>query len=320
MTDSRKGGVCAQHLKGCVCILSGWFILVYFQEVKFHMGCISNCENCTLNQMMSWSQTLTFSHNKNWVIVDFLGALQDVELKQAHGSSECVSVQFKWIQREEIEAKSDKLIFPTYRLDLTVNEAMSQYSGLPFQYAFKSYLDMLAQRVDESTLTGNNYSFVEKTHSSFHQPSFHSGYNLHFHIILFQEVKYFFAKYMDNTFTSSSEYKQYMQFDNASLSSFKLTYEWFDSYPYPDCPEIVHKPRLFSWNQALSFCTKQGHSILPEFIDVVEQQDFISAVLALKSMFPLEAVYIGAYKRLKVRPTRPSKSLLKMQSQTKKNK
>ncbi len=246
---------------------------------------------------MSWTQALTFNHHKNWALVDFLGALLDIQLEQLPGSSDCVSVHFEWIQKARIlEAKSEKFIQPLFRLDLTVQEVMDKM-GLPFENLFKLLPDNLVPTMaEESTFPGN-----QNRTSPVDLPSSYDGYNLHFHMVSLKIVTYYFAKYMDATFTSDSEYKQYMQFDNASISSYKLTYEWFDTYPHPDCPQIVHKPKLFSWNEAFGFCAQYNGCTLPEFTDEADQEKFISAVLVSKSLFPVEAVYIGIRQKSQVR-------------------
>ncbi len=118
-------------------------------------------------------------------------------------------------------------------------------------------------------------------------PSF-TGYNQHSYNLNTEQESYLIVKYMDNTHNSRSEHEPYLEV-NKSVPVFSM---YLDTYPYPNCPTISHKPKLFSWNQARSLC-EQVSGVLPEFVSRASEDRLVEAIKGATTVFPIDAVYIG---------------------------
>lgn len=90
---------------------------------------------------------------------------------------------------------------------------------------------------------------------------------------------YFFLKYLEQNFA-----------EKYSTFQARMRYNF---YPFfTTCPELVHSPKLFSWNETSEICEAMNGS-LPEFYSRKDQTEFIHILKDLSFLFPMEAVYIG---------------------------
>ncbi len=115
------------------------------------------------------------------------------------------------------------------------------------------------------------------------------GYNQHFITLTSSKMTYSFVKYMDKSYTTSTEFGSYMQLKK---DSWLLDYtSFFDRYPQP-CSNITHRPKVFSWAEAYRMCHVY-FGRLPALFSQSEETNLIIALLSSADVFPLEAVFIA---------------------------
>ena len=127
------------------------------------------------------------------------------------------------------------------------------------------------------------------------------GCNIHYSKISTQKRIYWFLKYMDKTYTSTSEYGEYMSIRQTVAPEYRGIISSPsrivpDYYPYPNCPNIIHHPKLFSWNEARNLCS-HVNGTLPEFLSKSDEVELISVIKQSPRMFPVDTVFIGLQQR-----------------------
>lgn len=127
------------------------------------------------------------------------------------------------------------------------------------------------------------------------------GYNEHFHIFSLEGEQFLFFKYFDRKYSSLSEYMHniiYTRKKNISRLPY-FTFVGEDIYPFDDCPNIVHHPKLFSWHKALQHCEKENAQ-LPQLLSREDEENFISVLHSADGLFPIDAVFTGLRQQHKV--------------------
>ncbi len=115
-----------------------------------------------------------------------------------------------------------------------------------------------------------------------------SEFQMHGSVIGTSAANYSFVKFMDKTFTSSSEYLQHLRVSCKGQSPLLLYFN--DTYPQGQCNEKVQNPKHFSWNEAKNICNK-NNAQLPELVSR-EMEEVLVHLIQSVHIFLLEALYI----------------------------
>ncbi len=226
------------------------------QSVEFYEGCEIDCKECTLSQFVQIEYGLQSNHSDAWNWIAIQNSIETISIV----SNVETSIDYHWstMMSTDTHCLVDHFHQPQFALKwLSTKE--------------------------------------EQTLEKYDLPTF-PGYNQHAYIFFACKDKtksYSFVKYMDNDITTSSEYYPHLEYQTNDFLRFEYNDRYYEAHNF-SCPHLLHNPKLFSWTKAQNFCHEHGNSILSEFVDRNQEEEFLSLLHRPGShMFPIDAVFIG---------------------------
>ncbi len=280
------------------------FVHFCFQEIDFYEGCLVWCTNCTLSQMFTWNYTHSFTKSTNEYLIALHGIPDKIVISPQAKTSAVINI--KWLKDPELPLiYRQRFHEPRFQKS---DESVASFAASAFNLIKSQFGQFINVGVsDLDALKGIISDSKSRIPSKF--PTI-EGYNLHSFTIKISSVMYTFVKYMSRTISSTTEYSQYLRTEERAFAYDELR----DTYP--QCPNISHHPKLFSWNEAAKFCATYEGSILPEFISRAEEERLITVIKNSAEIFPIDALFVGLRKRMSSQVFLPFRHALPLQIET----
>ncbi len=254
----------------------------------YKANCVVDCDNCTLGQMLDWKHVIkTSNHSTVSYAVSLPGRIHSVHISSST-SNPCVKVNFEWVQRHRVQiGHVHQEHEPDYENNMntfksailgSLDQAASMIPGLSENDIYAFAMRNISKTILNSTKKATSNDFPR-----------YSEYNQHLFKVSTKTRVFWFVKYTDRTHTSGTEYKPFLNGTLGALNFWRLL---VDTYPYPSCRNIVHRPKRFSWTGAQSLC-RNAKRMLPEFQSRPEQEEFLSMLEQLRDALPFDAAFIG---------------------------